>query len=418
MQGEDREQGPLTTAAHHDDSVACDDIEGAENSNLQGRLQPESSPNLRGLQRFASGRQRFDSTVCDNGDVGAGADRGTWPRPGCRILSALAALIVLWVLCATAAATPPGPNGQIVFRRYGDQARTFGELFTADPGGTRVRQITHPPAGVLDTNPDWSPDGRRIAFQRVDPNGCGLRCETAEIFLVRRDGSGLTRLLYDQSGAGCARNGRSAGGVCRNSPAWSPDGRRLAFTCEVLAGPERAGFERICVARADGSGVRQLGPNNVVAADGWAQWSPDGSRFAVQRAIGSRRAVFLLKADGTGARQLTPWRLRGGEPDWSPDGKRILFTSNADGPDNVSANLYTVRPDGTGLRQLTHARGGSIDYLSASFSPDGRWITFARTPGAGAAGNADVFVARDNGTSVRAVTRTATWDSATDWGRR
>jgi len=108
--------------------------------------------------------------------------------------------------------------------------------------------------------------------------------------------------------------------------------------------------------------------------------------------------------------------------DWLPDlggrGDRILFTSNQDGPASVSANLYTVRPDGSGLTQLTHARGGSVQYLSASFSPDGDWITAARTPGTGKAGNADVFVMRADGTDLRRVTRSEAWDSSTDWGQR
>jgi Tol biopolymer transport system component len=57
-----------------------------------------------------------------------------------------------------------------------------------------------------------------------------------------------------------------------------------------------------------------------------------------------------------------------------------------------------------------------VQYLSASFSPDGRWITFSRTPGTGKQGNADVFVMRADGTGVRNVTTSAIWDSATDWG--
>jgi Tol biopolymer transport system component len=84
----------------------------------------------------------------------------------------------------------------------------------------------------------------------------------------------------------------------------------------------------------------------------------------------------------------------------------------------VSANLYTIHADGTGLEQLTHAGGGRIQYLSASFSPDGAWIAFSRTPGVGAAGNADVYVMRADGTGVRNVTRSAIWDSGVDWGRR
>lgn len=127
-----------------------------------------------------------------------------------------------------------------------------------------------------------------------------------------------------------------------------------------------------------------------------------------------RSAVFVMNADGSNARRITPWALRAGDhPDWSPAGKRILFHSNQDGPDAISANIYTIRPDGTGLRQLTHARGGTVQHASSSFSPDGKWITFARRTGDS---NADVFVMHANGTQVRNVTRSAIWDSAPDWG--
>src|SRR3712207_7433935 len=57
-------------------------------------------------------------------------------------------------------------NGQIVFRRYFDPDQTKGALFTMNPDGSHIRQITHPPKGWLDNLPAWSPDGKRIAFQR------------------------------------------------------------------------------------------------------------------------------------------------------------------------------------------------------------------------------------------------------------
>jgi TolB protein len=121
-----------------------------------------------------------------------------------------------------------------------------------------------------------------------------------------------------------------------------------------------------------------------------------------------------MNADGSNPRRITPWPLRGGDhPDWSPDGKRILFRSNQEGPDRVPSNIYTVRVDGSGLHRLTHARAGSGRYLSSSFSPDGTSITFARTIGTD---NADVFVMRANGSAPRNVTRPAIWDSAPDWG--
>jgi len=332
--------------------------------------------------------------------------------------SALVMLIVsagAGVVAFSAWGTAPGENGDLVFRRYFDDSHTWGAIFSTTPSGRNVRQVTHPSKGVLDNVPDWSPDGRHIAFQRVDQNGCGPRCETDEIWVVTSDGKSPTRVAYDSDGKGCYRPGAgSAGGVCRNAPGWSPDGRRIAFTCETLPRGERT-----CLVNADGSGLHELRQTpGTGEEDVWPQWSPDGRRLVVQRQLGNRRAVFVIDADGGNPRRLTPWSLRGGEPDWSPDGKRIVFTSNEDGPASVSANLYTVRPDGTGLTQLTHASGGHIQYLSASFSPDGRWLTTSRTPGSGRKGNADVYVLRADGTGLRQVTRAPAWDSSTDWGSR
>ena len=59
-----------------------------------------------------------------------------------------------------------------------------------------------------------------------------------------------------------------------------------------------------------------------------------------------------------------------------------------------------------------------MQYLSASFSPDGKWLTVSRTPGSGTKGNADVYVMHADGTGLKQVTRDAAWDSSTDWGSR
>jgi len=330
------------------------------------------------------------------------------------------ALVLLFVMAGAAIVafgawgTTPGANGDLVFRRYFDDSHTWGAIFTTTTSGRNVRQLTQPPKGVLDNVPDWSPDGRHIAFQRVDPNGCGPGCETDDIWVVTSDGKHLTRVAHDPEGKGCFGNGRGAGGICRNAPGWSPDGQRIAFTCEL-----QPTGQRTCVIDADGTGLHELTQTpGAGEEDTWPQWSPDGRRLAVQRHLGNRRAVFVIDADGGNPRRISPWGLRGGEPDWSPDGRRIVFTSNEDGPAKVSANLYTVRPDGTGLTQLTHARGGSVQYLSASFSPDGKSLTVSRTPGSGPKGRADVYVMRADGTGLRQVTRAATWESSTDWGSR
>jgi Tol biopolymer transport system component len=328
-------------------------------------------------------------------------------------------LIAALALGATAAATPPGQNGRLAFRRLFNAAHTWGAIFTAAPDGTWVRQLTHPPRSVSDIEPDWSPDGRELVFQRIDGNGCGAACETDEIDAVAVDGSHLVRLAYDAPGKGCERGGKPAGGICRSVPEWSPDGKRIAFQCQVQSSAGDPGYSRICVMHADGSDVTQLPQTPPTGlSDGAPAWSPDGKQIAFDRGVGDEHAVFVMNADGSGARQVTPWPLAGGQPDWSPDGTRLLFYSNYQGPPTVSANLYTIRPDGTGLAQLTRAAGGSVQNLSASFSPDGKWIAFGRTPGTGAAGNADVYVMRADGSDVTDVTRSAIWDSGVDWGPR
>jgi TolB protein len=330
------------------------------------------------------------------------AERKPSPRrlPLCGAV-VLALVGVLSVTAAAAWATAPDKNGRIVFRRFFDDAQTWGALFTANPDGTAVRQVTRPAKGVLDTEPDWSPDGSRIAFEH-GPTQPARGTPSPLIYTVNANGRGLNALVA------CTR-----GCAGQQSPAWSPDGSKIAFSSGGRT------HEEIWVVNADGTALQQITrPSGFY--DQQPQWSPDGKRIVVQRVDPRRRgvALYVVNSDGTRERRLTPWALGAGDhPDWSPDGRRILFRSNVNGPSTVSANLYTIRPDGTGLRQLTHARGGTVQHLSASFSPDGKWITFARTA-TGKERNADVFVMRANGTGVRNLTRSRSSDSAPDWGPR
>ena len=148
-----------------------------------------------------------------------------------------------------------------------------------------------------------------------------------------------------------------------------------------------------------------------------AHFSPDGRRLVYVRTNSpltkpaGGRALFVARADGSGQRRLTPWSLDAGDnPDWSPNGQLIVFRSPASSFEG--SQVYVVRPDGSGLRQLTRFKPGT-SVLSYSFSPDGKWITFAKS---GLGGEPDIFVMRTNGTGIRPVTRTTLWDSAPDWG--
>jgi TolB protein len=181
------------------------------------------------------------------------------------------------------------------------------------------KRLSHPPAGFVDRNPDVSPDGRRIVFEREGVD-CRPDCSYDEIFKVDADGTHLTQLTH-------------------------------LWIVNLRTGREH---------------------------------------------------------------RVTLFPLRGGDtPDWSPDGKRILFHSNLDPAPTVSANLYTIRPDGTHLRQLTFAKGGALHYLGSSYSPDGRRVTVGRRPATGGTA-ADVYVMRANGTHIHKVTRTLLYDSYPD----
>lgn len=313
------------------------------------------------------------------------------------ILAAFAAFVPLANGASTHGAPPKrGLRGTLVFNRFFDAEHDSAALFTINVNGNAERQLTHPPDGVLDLEPVWSPNGKRVAFQRTESGATA-------VYLVGADGQGTRRLLPD-------------GADETDSPAWSPSGSQLAV------GLRSGDREVIAIVSPAGKVLRQVTqrtPAKTPLIDSQPGWSPDGKRltFVRQTADPSKdglQALFIVNGDGTHARRLTPWALRAGHhPNWSPDGKQIMFTSNADGADsNLPANIYSVRPNGKGLRQLTRATAGQR-YLSSSFAPNGRWITFALQPSPTA--NAQVFVMRPNGTNRRAITNPSAWSSAPDW---
>jgi len=327
---------------------------------------------------------------------------------------ALVVVVVVGVLTVSASATPPGTNGQVAFIRFASvQAGEprGGAIYTIGVNGRGERQVTHPPEGASDFQPDWSPDGSRIVFERAPTDG-GF-----EVWSVKPDGTNLRQIE-----PGCPM---PADEICEvNSPAWSPDGTRLAYGdahggLKYIGGVEWIEVGAVSVMDADGSNRRQLTQlkRPTSSEDGQPVWSPNGKQIAFVRLNSTakprnRQAIFVINADGSGVRRVTPWQMQAGDhPDWSPDGKWILFRSPEPGG-FAGTDLYRVRSDGTGLRQLTNY-AQDVAVLSASYSPDGKSIVFGRT---GKGGLPDVWVMRADGKNARPITRTAKWDSGPDWG--
>lgn len=311
----------------------------------------------------------------------------------------VAVLLAAAASIGSAAAAPhksTPPRGEIVFNRFFDSRHDRGALFTVDLDGRAVHRLTSPPNDGLDEEPVWSPNGKRVAFQRRESS-------TTAVLLIDADGRNERPLA-------------APGAAAMDSPAWSPRGSKLAV------GLHQANREVIAIVNTAGHVLAQVTQRNTPKStftDSQPSWSPSGKRliFVRQTAAPSKdglQALFAIDANGTHERRLSPWALRAGHhPVWSPRGTRILFTSNADRANpNVLSNIYSIQPNGKGLRQLTHATVRQL-YLSSTFSPDGLWIAFAMQPSPTA--NAQIFVMHANGTARHAVTDPSAWSSAPDW---
>lgn len=329
--------------------------------------------------------------------------RRTYRRAPIALALAAAAVLTVAFVAPPAFATSAGKDGRIAFRRYFNDAHTRGAIFTIRPDGSGLRQITHRGKTLLDNEPDWAPNGRWIAFDRLAPG------QPHRLFKVRADGTDVTQLSHNPCVPGnCVED---------LGPAWSPDGRWIAFT----RFNDAIGLVAVFVMSADGTHVRQITERGASPfEDQGAMWSPDGTRLAFSRTTPTGGlAIFTIRLDGTHLRRITPWSLRAGQqPDWSPDGRWILF-ENHQGDQDVQDNVYLVHPDGTGLHPITHTfTHGASTWGSSSFSPDGTMITVAHKPGVGTPGNPDVWVMNLDGSDLRNVTRSAIYDSAPDWGSR
>ena len=126
-----------------------------------------------------------------------------------------------------------------------------------------------------------------------------------------------------------------------------------------------------------------------------------------------RAAVFVIGADRRGLKRLTPWKLDAASPDWSPDGSTLVFNSHFDAGPKQSANLYTMRPDGSRRIPLTHHHGGRVHSFRPSWAPDGTRIVFARFTPRGRNGRTRTAAASDASPTSPGASR-----CTPDWGQK
>jgi Tol biopolymer transport system component len=276
-----------------------------------------------------------------------------------RSIAILGALVALFALPTAATATMPGDNGRIVFTSFTDEG---GQLFTVRPNGSRLRQITHVAGDAL--NADWSPNGRRIVFTFGNESGSRLA-------IVRADGSHM-RILPQPTN------------VFDDQPSYSPDGRWIYFVREDGTTHQTS----IWRMQTDGSRQKRLisgFPNGFVTDP---NVSPDGRMLSFQGWDGSlvgpapneepARGLFVARVDGSHIQQIRPFSAdETVKADWAPSAPRIAVTENANhfDPDD-SANIVTMRRDGSHRRSVTSYHDGVTNAFLGSYSPDGRWLVY------------------------------------------
>jgi Tol biopolymer transport system component len=255
------------------------------------------------------------------------------------------------------------------------------EILVVSSAGGAPTRLTRNPAS--DSNPTWSPDGRRIAFES---NRRGhRRYQDSDVYSMRADGSGVRELTFSN--------------VFDGDPAWSST-NRIAFESD------RTGNRDIWAVDADGSNEQQLTTSRAFDSD--PAWSPDGSQiaFTSERDNGDRE-IYVMNADGTGQTRLTNTPGFDENPSWSPNGKKIAFESTRDG----NLEIYVMNPDGTNQVRVTNHP--ALDALP-SWSQDSKRIVFVSDRLG--KGQRRLFTANVDGSGVRMLTH-GSYDMSPDWAR-
>lgn len=286
------------------------------------------------------------------------------------------------------------PSGKIAYVRFDKTAKgVFYSMGTPGPEGENLR------------TPSWSPDGRQVVYSRLvfKPRSLVVkqwsRNKNFDLY--------STALLpdYDRSGKELAVTVVNPGGTVKNpgsngmtlfikdedkpphailkrkdlvlAPAWSPDGKQMVvgvgnfteFLNFEIGGkkpvPPADGGAQVAMLNADGSGFHLVtsGPDN----NAFASFAPDGKNIVYRTQGPDGNGLRIMNLADHSVKVLTSgWD---NFPQWSPRGNLIEFTRRLDG----SFNIFTIHPDGTGLKQLTHTRGNDAH---AAWSPDGKWLVF------------------------------------------
>jgi Tol biopolymer transport system component len=287
---------------------------------------------------------------------------------------------------------------QLIFQRQEKVDEACDQEYVINIDGTGLRRISN---GLGRTTCGYFyDDDRRVLYSSTfehDP-ACPARPDQSfgyvwplghlEIYTALADGSDLRALTNN--------------GAYNAESTVSPDGSTIIFTSTM------DGDIELYTMKVDGTDLRRI--TNRVGYDGGAFFSPDGKRIVwragyPQTAADSadyakllanrlvrpaRVELWVANADGTDPKQITELGGANFAPFWSPDGRRIIFSSNYKEPRSGRFDLYLVNSDGSGLEQVTTYE----DFDSfPMFSPDGRKLVWASNRNGSQEAETNLFIA-------------------------
>ena len=272
----------------------------------------------------------------------------------------LTALVIALSGCASTPApaptlAPSGGPGKIAFEQQNNGDNTDIFLVSSDGSGKRL---------LVDGSKTWngtpalSPDGTRLAY-------ASERSGNAEIYVMNLDGAGLTQLTQDPAPD--------------IMPSWSPDGKRIAFISNRLyKTPLKGNMDvvqtgmELYIMNADGSNPTRL-TSNQEDSSAYPDWSPDGKKI-VYMSVADLPSIATIDVDQANALPRSAFQrsnMAAWTPKWSPDGKYIYFMAD----DQKTKDLYRMDADGKNVTNLTDK--WAEDAADPAPSPDGTQLVFA-----------------------------------------
>src|SRR5262245_7486779 len=282
-----------------------------------------------------------------------------------------------------------------------------GEIYLMSPDGSNVRRLTDNTAA--DSFPALSPDGKKIVFISNRNRAEGEPVNTSDLFVMNTKGDEQRFLIRGSSAT------------------WSPDSKYIAFHASasgaglpITTDPGAATSDSdIFVANVDDLLAGVAGPMNLTnspeAIDDDPDWSPDGRRIVFtshpvfddpQRQ--NLAEIYVINVDGTGLTRLTFNAEGERAPSWSPDGTRILFSCRIGGGSS-DFELCVMNADGSNRLQLTD---NTVQDLTSSFSPDGQQIVLHRS----IAGRTQLWLMNADGTGLMQLTNRPGLNFFPKWG--